>query len=292
MKLIARIAAGLVVAVIVLSAGGWLYLRTVMYKEPVFETTPPAIPTAFGADGRPAVVAFSKTNGFRHNSIPACIEAVEDLARKNEWTVFVTESGAVFAPEILERTNVVVSCSASGDNLTDEQESALREWIEGGGGFVGIHGAGGDPSYEWDWYVDTLIGAQFSGHTMNPQFPEATIVVEDRGHPATQHLPPTWTRAEEWYSFEESPRAQGVRVLATVDEGTYEPEMFYFFDLSMGDHPIIWSQCVGDGRSFYSALGHQPSAFAEPLHLKLLDGAIAWAAGIAGEDCGQIAAAH
>jgi type 1 glutamine amidotransferase len=46
------------------------------------------------------------------------------------------------------------------------------------------------------------------------------------------------------------------------------------------DHPIIWSHCVGRGRSFYSALGHKGEYYAEPLHVELLEGAIAWAAGL------------
>jgi type 1 glutamine amidotransferase len=51
------------------------------------------------------------------------------------------------------------------------------------------------------------------------------------------------------------------------------------------DHPIVWKHCVGRGRAFYSALGHTPSAYQEPLHLRMLEGAIAWAAGQAGEGC-------
>jgi hypothetical protein len=45
--------------------------------------------------------------------------------------------------------------------LNAEQKAAFQSSIENGGGFVGIHGAGGDPHYEWQWYMNTLIGAQF-----------------------------------------------------------------------------------------------------------------------------------
>ena len=43
------------------------------------------------------------------------------------------------------------------------------------------------------------------------------------------------------------------------------------------DHPIVWTQCIGRGRSFYSALGHQAEAYAEPDHARMLEEAIAWA---------------
>jgi len=63
-------------------------------------------------------------------------------------------------------------------------------------------------------------------------------------------------------------------VLATLDEKTYTPG-----DLTMGDHPIAWTRCIGQGRSFYSAIGHRPEAYADPRHLRLLEQATEWAAG-------------
>jgi hypothetical protein len=53
-------------------------------------------------------------------------------------------------------------------------------------------------------------------------------------------------------------------------------------DLHMGDHPIAWIKCIGNGRSFYSAIGHRPESYSEPHNVKLLERAISWAAG-AGE---------
>ena len=124
---------------------------------------------------------------------------------------------------------------------------------------------------------------------MGPQFQEATVVVEDREHPATRHLPARWVRTDEWYSFEASPRRDGVRILATLDESTYSPELnvlgIYKSDLAMGeDHPIVWSRCIGKGRAFYSAMGHLADAYKEEAHLAMIEGAIAWAAGLEG-DC-------
>ena len=47
-------------------------------------------------------------------------------------------------------------------------------------------------------------------------------------------------------------------------------------DLRMGDHPVAWSNCVGQGKTLYSAMGHQGSAFAQPQHLQLLQNGLAW----------------
>lgn len=171
--------------------------------------------------------------------------------------------------------------------LTPGQKQAFRSYIENGGGFVGIHGAGGDPRYEWRWYVETLLGAEFKGHPLNPQFQQAVIHIEDPHDVTVAGLPTEWRRVDEWYSFEKSPGGNGIKVLATLDERTYSPKMFWK-DISMGaDHPIIWKHCVGKGRAFYSALGHSASTYEEPLHLKELEGGISWAAGVAGDGCPQ-----
>ena len=92
--------------------------------------------------------------------------------------------------------------------------------------------------------------------------------------------------SDEWYSFTSSPRAAGASVVATLDESSYVPSGIAGQDLRMGaDHPIAWSRCVGDGRSFYSAIGHRPEAYADPRHRKLVEDAIVWASGKGATRC-------
>lgn len=239
---------------------------------------------------RPAILIFSKTNGFRHDeAIAAGIPFFEDMASKRGWGFFSTENGAVHDNALLDRFDVVVWFQSSGDVLDSSQRSALTDWIESGGSFFGIHGAGGDPEYDWSWQPETLIGAQFTGHPMGPQFQEATLLIEDPIHPITKHLGQSWVRTEEWYSFAESPRASGAKVLATLDESTYSPRIHFLFidrDISMGeDHPVIWTQCIGQGRSLYSALGHLEEAYSEPNHQTFLEESIAWLIQMRSSEC-------
>lgn len=262
-------------------------LHRVFVGVSVYETVPPELPAQ---PNEAAILIFSKANGFRHEeAIPAAIEAIEAIARRRGWSTVASDNGAVFNAEQLRRFKGVVWNNTSGDVLTDEQKAAFRDYIEKGGGFVGIHGAGGDFSYKWKWYVDTLLGAQFTHHTMNPQFQEATVHIEDRTHPIVRHLGETWSRVDEWYSFATNPRQKGFDILATIDERTYNPEFLWF--KSMGtDHPIMWCHRVGNGRAFYSALGHSASAYSEPEYVGVLENAIAWAAGLSDETAGQDAA--
>lgn len=254
-----------------------------------YESVPPELPATLR---QTAILIFSKTNGYRdEDSIEAANAALAGIAARRGWSAVVTENGAVFNPAQLHRFKAVVWNSTSGDVLTLEQRAAFRSYLEEGGGFVGIHGAGGDFDYAWKWYVDTLIGAQFIGHTLSPHLQKATIRIEDGTHPATRHLGSTWVRTDEWYSFASSPRDKGYHVLATLDESSYEPSMTLplpfgrIRDIRMGDHPIIWLHCAGNGRAFYSALGHDASTYSEPEHLRMLEGALAWAAGLEGSGC-------
>lgn len=253
----------------------------------VYETEPPELP---GDLGSPALLVFTKTNGFRHDeAIPAGLERIEEIAARRGWGIFHTENGAVFNAEQLARFSATIWHNTSGDTLNEEQKQDFKAWLESGGGFVGIHGAGGDRAYDWEWYVEELIGAQFIGHIMGPQFQEARVVVEDRDHPATARLGDAWVHEEEWYSFDRSVRGRpGFRVLMSVDESSYSPRSKLLWmddDLSMGDHPVVWSHCVGRGRALFTALGHQAEAYAEPEIVALLEGAIAWAAGLEGSGC-------
>lgn len=272
----------------VLIAGGiyaGIMLHRVYYGRHRYEMAPPPLPVQLR---RPAILVFSKTNGFRDDkAVRAANAALATIAKNRGWSAFFTENGAVFNAADLSRFDATVWNNTSGDVLTTEQKQAFRSYIENGGGFAGIHGAGGDPRYEWRWYVETLIGAQFKGHPLNPQFQKAVIHIENPNDVVVKGLPHKWTRVDEWYSFEKSPRGEGVKVLATLDESTYRPRMFWK-DISMGaDHPIIWKHCVGKGRVFYSALGHSISTYSEPLHLKELENGIAWSAGLAGDGCPQ-----
>jgi len=255
----------------------------------VYETQAPALPADIK---RPAILVFSKTNGFRHEeAIPAANTLFTDLSTAQGWGYYQTENGATFSAEILSRFDAVIFNNVSGDVFTPEQRQALKAFIEQGGGFVGIHGAGGDMSYDWRWYVDHLIGAQFIGHPMDPQFQKAIVKIEDKTHPATLDLPESWTRTDEWYSFEKSARKPGVNILATLDESTYSPKGIFGQKLEMGKyHPIVWSHCTGKGRVLYTAMGHTASSYSEPEYRKLLSGATRWALKLDGTGCGDVVA--
>ncbi len=250
-----------------------------------YDTQPPALPDDL-AD--PAILVFTKTNGYRHReAIDAGLAVFAEMAARRGWSLFHTENGAIHNSETLPRFQTVIWHNASGAPVNEEQRSALKNWIESGGGFIGIHAATDDSHSGWPWYQRQLVGARFIGHTLGPQFQPAVIRVEDAAHRAMRRLGPTWEHTEEWYSYDRSVRGQpGARVLATVDETTYSPRLKLLWtdrDLSMGDHPVIWTRALGRGRAFFSALGHSAEAYRGAPYQGVLEGAIEWAARLGSE---------
>lgn len=231
-------------------------------------------------DAPVSLLVFSKINGYDHGpSVTAATEAVSALAAERGWAVAVTDRGGAFNPTTLARFDAVIWNNVSGDVLTLSQRRAFRDYIEQGGGFVGLHGSGGDSLWFWGWYADELLRARFIGHPDDPQFQDARVVRQPAATRIGADLPRRWTMNDEWYSFEDSPRLSGVNVLATLDESTYIPEMAAR-DLRMGDdHPIAWTHCVGEGRSFYSAIGHRPEVYEDENYQRLLGAGLSWAAG-------------
>ena len=236
--------------------------------------------------GHPAILVFDKITGFRDSpSVDAAAVALKAMAARRGWTMVFSDNGAVFNARDIARFDAVVWNNVSGDALTVPQRGAFKAYLAKGGGFAGFHGSAGDPHYIWDWYADTLIGARFIGHPMGPQFQEGRVVVDDRTSAITRGLGDEWKMTEEWYSFASSPRTTGAHILVTLDEASYKPRGFGTQDLHMGDHPLAWTRCIGNGRSFYSAIGHRPESYSQPQSLTLLEQGIAWAAGLGETTC-------
>ena len=212
------------------------------------------------------VLIFSKTNGYRHESIEVGITAIKKLAAANNFDVDATEDSVYLSDANFKKYKAVIFLSTTGTVLGKEQELALQNFIHAGGGFVGIHAAT-DCEYEWPWY-DKMIGANFLSH---PQQQEAKLIVVDKTHSSTKHLPATWSRKDEWYNFKNM--NPDVKVLIKIDETSYTGG-------KNGDsHPMAWYQAYEGGRVFYTELGHTEESYTDPLYLQHVLGGIQYAMG-------------
>ncbi|CAN5244157.1 hypothetical protein BH23BAC1_BH23BAC1_13130 [soil metagenome] len=212
------------------------------------------------------ILVFSKTTGFRHASILDGKKALINLGIEHNVSVDTTEDATKFSENNLQRYSAVVFLNTTGDILNHEQKSNFQRYIQAGGGFVGIHSAT-DTEYNWPWY-GKLVGGYFASH---PEVQTATIHVIEHQHPATEHLPESFERRDEWYNFKDL--NPDVNVLTTLDETTYEG------GANPDHHPASWYHEYDGGRAFYTAGGHTSESYQEPDFLQHIWGGIQWAIG-------------
>jgi type 1 glutamine amidotransferase len=215
---------------------------------------------------QPRLLVFSKTAKFRHDCIPVAKQAMLKLGAENGFAADTTEDAAVFTPDNLKKYAAVMFLNTTGDVLDNAQQSAMEAYIRGGGGYIGIHAAA-DTEYEWPWY-NKLCGAWFLSH---PKQQNATLLVTDRGNPATKHLQEKWVRWDEWYNYKDI--NPDTHVLIKIDEHSYEGG-------KNGDnHPMSWYHDFEGGRAFYTGLGHTKESYADPVFMQHVLGGIRYAMG-------------
>lgn len=220
---------------------------------------------AGASSGRFSMLVFHKVAGFRHDSIPAGLQLLRDLAAQNDFEVTATTDASVFTEAGLEKYAVIFFLLTTDDVLNNAQQAAMEAFIRKGRGYAGVHSATDtEDGFGWAWYEE-LVGSVFTGH--GPADEPGTLKVEPgaAAHPATKDLPQLWNRSEEWYRFRRNVTGlAGVKVLLR---------------LAADDRPMAWTREWDGGRAFYTALGHGTSAYAEPLFAKHVLGGILWAAG-------------
>lgn len=226
------------------------------------------------------ILNFQGDNGFQHDSKKAALDMIETLGAENNWEVVTSSEPTDFTPQKLQSFDVIVfnnNCGNEGRIFSDAQQLALQNYIRSGGGFVGIHCAGAIWQEEGafqSWY-EQLVGTRLVAH---PKVQSAKLIIEDKQHSSTSHLPDTWVVRDEWHTFSHNPR-NNVNVLLSLDESSYEgsPKMG-------GDHPFTWYQHYDGGRSFFTSLGHTVEIYADENYTKLVQEGIVWASGLSEEN--------
>ena len=173
---------------------------------------------------------------------------------------------------------MVFFLNTTGNTLNvNGQEAAHKQALinfmeQKGRGFVGTHSA--TDTYQgtnWTWYVD-FIGANFASHSAAGT-PGTARYQQGVTHPVLTlgTVPNPWNRSEEWYTFTRDVTSlPGITVLLTcTDTGA----------TALGQRPHAWVKTLaGGGRLFYTATGHNVSAFREPEVIKMIMTGIRWAA--------------
>ena len=235
---------------------------------------------ANSADAPKRVLVVTATQGFRHSSIPLAEKVIAQLGETSQaFTVDYVRGGkegkddadlkAKMTPESLKGYDAVVFANTTG-NLPIPDKDAFIDWIKSGKGFVGMHSAT-DTYPDYQPYID-MIGAHFLTHGAQVC---VDCINQDPTNPATRHLKRTWTIFDEIYIMKNFDR-KNVHGLLTLDKhpNTGVP----------GDYPIAWTKKVGQGRLFYTSLGHREDVWENPVYQKHILEGIRWALGFVDAD--------
>jgi cytochrome c len=179
------------------------------------------------------ILVFSKTVGWRHDSIPEGIATFEKMATAEKFSIVATEDSSIFNDTDLKQFNTIVFLNTTLDVLDKNQEAAMERYIQAGGGFVGIHSAT-DTEWEGDWFwFRNLVGAVFKNHPSQPSnVQNARLVSLIPGDPLLENIPHEFSLADEWYNYRDL--YEGLEYLMEVDEKTYQGG-------EHGEHhPIAW----------------------------------------------------
>lgn len=210
------------------------------------------------------ILVFSKTEGgYRHASIEAGKKMFMQLANQYHYEADTSEDANLFTSQNLSQYKAIVFLSTRGDILNDQQQLAFQQFIQNGGGFLGIHAAT-TTEYSWPWYNE-LVGAYFDGHP-EPQAARYTVV--DTNFSPVKHLPKQFSWFDEVYNFKSV--KENIQPVITVDEMSYTGG-------KMGaHHPVCWYQEVFGTRSFYIGQGHFDEAYSDSNFVQLVFNGLNW----------------
>jgi len=211
--------------------------------------------------------------GFKHDSVAPSRDIVKAIGEKSgafETTLADDVSG--FTTENLKNYDAVMFYTTGELPMTGEQKAAFVNFVRSGHGFVGVHSAT-DTFYLWPDYLD-IVGAYFNDH---PWHQLVTVDVVDPESPIVKFLGKSFQVNDEIYQMSDF-QAKTSRVLLKLDTSSVDMKSPRVRQRFYG-YPLAWTRNVGDGRVFYTALGHEEAVWKSDWFQQLLLNGIEWAMG-------------
>ncbi len=243
---------------------------------------------------------FTKSSAFEHSSIkrksPDVLshaeQVVTDLGGKNNFEVTCTKDGRMFTADKLAAFDTFMfyttgDLTEAGTDknppMSAEGKQAFLDAIKAGKGFVGTHSAAdtfhsegnkghGPARFVQDGdHVDpyvAMLGAEFIVHGAQQK---ATMTVADKEFPGMKAAGDSFEMLEEWYTFKN--HAKNLHVLLVHEPGL-KGEMY-----DRPAYPATWARGYGEGRVFYTSMGHREEVWLNPIFQSILLGGLSWTFG-------------
>ena len=183
------------------------------------------------------------------------------LLEKNGYTVRISDTLDVLAdPEPLMALDLVVACWTMGD-IKGEYVDNLSKAIVAGTGLAGCHGGMCDAfrqNTEWQF----ITGGQWVSHPGGDGI-QYTVNICHGSSPIVEGLEDFPVCSEHYYLHVDP----AIEVLAT----TRFPVVTYnHISNKPVDMPVAWTKYWGNGRIFYTSLGHQDDVFDKSPNAQIL----------------------
>jgi type 1 glutamine amidotransferase len=211
--------------------------------------------------------------GYVHDNIAASVAAIRKMGDEAGFAVDEVDDPGVFTDANLRPYAALVFSNSNNEAFSDDaQRDAFKHYIEGGGGFVGIHSASGS---ERDWpYFWSVLGGKFAAHPRQQSF---VVRVVDPDFAAVKGLPAQFTWTDECYFLDHlNPDIHPVLVTDRTKLATLEPMTIDAGKFPV-DLPLAWYQEFDGGREFYVALGHNKEEYENPVLYGIIKNGILWA---------------
>ena len=219
------------------------------------------------------ILYFTRSAGYRHEVIPVSREILKQIGEiAPRFEVDATEDVAVFTAQNLRRYGAILFFTTGELPMNDVQKQALIDFVRDGGGFLGVHSAT-DTFYKWPEY-GKLIGGYFDQH---PWHQSVRIDVADRSDPLVAFLGASIAIFDEIYQIRDFD-AGGSHVLMRLDPASVDLTRNNVHQHPYG-WPLAWTRAYGNGRVFYTALGHEEAVWRDSRYQTLLRNAVLWAIG-------------
>ncbi|GAC1690939.1 MAG: ThuA domain-containing protein [Ktedonobacteraceae bacterium] len=185
--------------------------------------------------------------------------------REHDYNVEVSHTLDAYLDEAKLSSVAVIVPIWTMDTITPEQEKGLLNAVKNGTGIAGWHGCMAD-SFRNSTEYQFMVGGQWVAHPGNIIDYEVHITKPD--DPITAGLHDFYMHSEQYYMHVDPLN----EVLATTTfRGEYAP---WIASCVM---PVIWKKRWGQGRVFYSSLGHVRRDFDVPEALEIMKRGILWA---------------
>jgi type 1 glutamine amidotransferase len=216
---------------------------------------------------RVKVLVYTRNGkGYVHENIPYAVASIQQLGKKHGFKVDSSSNPAVMTRENLKQYTVLVFPSTNNDVFdNDGQRLAFRQYIEAGGGFVGVHSVVGTER-NWKWFK-MMLGGTFAWHA---NFQSYRLRMIDGGHPSMQGLPKAWQKEDECYFLKElypGPKtlmAQDITSLDTTN-ADQKSRITQHAGGYAAYYPAVWTHDFDGGYTWCTTLGHDKKDYSDPV---------------------------